>query len=151
MSTDQTFNPQQQTISSPSQFLCCCFATREPHSGWRSIRVASREAQSSNWDGRQDGREASSFTSYMRFSQVTLCESVRLDVAGKRSFDGCGFRSGCPVASAHSCDTLNHAAITRTQISPWAWLTYTHTQTCLCTYKLSCFNAHINTLPQTAA
>lgn len=45
-------------------------------------------------------------------SQVTLCESGRLCVAGKRSFDGCGFRSGCPVVSAHGCDTVNHAAIT---------------------------------------
>lgn len=43
---------------------------------------------------------------------MTLCESVRFCVARKRSFDGCGFRSGCPVVSAHSCDTLNHAVIT---------------------------------------
>lgn len=43
---------------------------------------------------------------------MTLCESVGLYVAGKRSFDGCGFRSGCPVVSAHGCDTVNHAAIT---------------------------------------
>lgn len=43
---------------------------------------------------------------------MTLGESVRLYVAGKRSFDGCGFRSGCPVASAHSCDTVNHAVVT---------------------------------------
>lgn len=43
---------------------------------------------------------------------MTLCESVGLCVAGKRSFDGCGFRSGCPVVSVHGCDTVNHAAIT---------------------------------------
>lgn len=45
-------------------------------------------------------------------SQVTLCESVSLCVSGKRNLDGCGFRSGCPVVTAHSCDTVNHAAIT---------------------------------------
>lgn len=43
---------------------------------------------------------------------MTLCESARLCVAGKRSFGGCGFRSGCPVVSAHGCDTVNHAVIT---------------------------------------
>lgn len=43
---------------------------------------------------------------------MTLCESVSLCVSGKRNFDGCGFRSGCPVVTAHSCDTVNHAAIT---------------------------------------
>ena len=60
---------------------------------------------------------------------MTLCESVRLDVAGKRSFDGCGFRSGCPVASAHSCDTVNHAAITHAHRHLHGHGSHTHTHT----------------------
>lgn len=80
-------------------------------------------------------------------SQVTLCESVRLYVAGKRSFDGCGFRSGCPVVSAHGCDTVNHAVITHARRCLHRHNTHTHAHTdlhmqleeflCMCTF-LSC-------------
>lgn len=58
---------------------------------------------------------------------MTLCESVRLYVAGKRSFGGCGFRSGCPVVSAHGCDTVNHAAITHGRRRLHGHNTHTHT------------------------
>lgn len=61
-------------------------------------------------------------------SQVTLCESVGLCVAGKRSFDGCGFRSGCPVVSAHGCDTVNHAAITHARRHLHGRCTHRHTR-----------------------
>lgn len=58
---------------------------------------------------------------------MTLCESVGLCVAGKRSFDGCGFRSGCPVVSAHGCDTVNHAAITHARRHLHGRCTHRHT------------------------
>lgn len=59
---------------------------------------------------------------------MTLCESVGLCVAGKRSFDGCGFRSGCPVVSAHGCDTVNHAAITHARRHLHGRCTHRHTR-----------------------
>lgn len=83
---------------------------------------------------------------------MTLCESVGLCVAGKRSFDGCGFRSGCPVVSAHGCDTVNHAAITHARRHLHGRCTHTHTHicsprhscakkqtVCMCTLLLCCF------------
>ena len=69
---------------------------------------------------------------------MTLCESAGLYVAGKRSFGGCGFRSGCPVVSVHGCDTVNHAVITHAQRRLHGHGTHTYTQTCACSYRHSC-------------
>lgn len=58
---------------------------------------------------------------------MTLCEGV----AGKRSLDGCGFRSGCPVVTVYGCDILNHATISHsdTHIGLHELGTHTHTHT----------------------
>lgn len=83
---------------------------------WEKIHVKHR---AEIWNGGQDGRGASSFTSYIlrvQSSDCCLCVCVLMRVFHrKRSFDGCGFRSGCPVVVC---------AVVTQLITQWS-LTYT--------------------------
>lgn len=117
------FQPQPVLLS---QLFCNSWG-----SNWQwSIRLSSCEAEIGIED-RMDGGLPLSLPT-CGSSQVTLCESVRLYVAGKSSFGGCGFRSGCPVVAVCSCDTVNHAAITHAHRRFHGHGTQTHTQTCVC-------------------
>lgn len=118
--------PINESFPASASFTAGGFATAQPHleeSGhtWSPVQRLWME-------DRMDEGLPLSLPSWGS-SQVTLCESVGLCVAGKRSFDGCGFRSGCPVVSAHGCDTVNHAAITHACRHLHGRCTHRHTHT----------------------
>lgn len=108
--------------------------------------------QSRDWDGGQDERGASSFTSYMRIQSSDSLWEWSVVCRRKNQLRRLWF----PVRmSSFFCVRLWHCEScsdhTRTQASPWTWHTYTHadirmqmlTFIYMCTFLSFCTDAHI--------
>lgn len=132
--------PDSKSFPAPTSSFCC-FATAKPHAGRTSATAASREAHSRDWDGGQDGRWASSFTSYMRVQSSDSLWECWVDSRRKAQLRRLRF----PLRmSSRFCAQLWHReswrGYTRTQTSPWTWHTYRHASmrmlmhTCVCTF-----------------
>lgn len=124
MSTDQTFDPPTPHPPTPTPIVSR-FQPEPvlPPDVLQQLKATPSAKSGFAWSAELeigDGRTGwtRGFLFHFLYEGPVKWLSVRvvgLDVAGKRSFDGCGFRSGCPVLSAHGCDTVNHAVITHAQ------------------------------------
>lgn len=114
-----TSNIQPQPV--PSLLFC---KSKGSHS---SLREASREALCRDSDGRQDGRGASSFTSFMRVQSSDSLWECRRKAQLRLLWFPVRMPSCFCVWLWHSESCSDHTRThAQNKTSPWTWCIYTH-------------------------